>query len=112
MKMKKSSAIAILLGFGIAFGCPVASFAQDKDAAKVPGPLPRKDAAKTGAATKAPPPGMDVRTAVTMTMRLRYGRDFFSGSIALSSTCTMEASRASSILAIPNCLARSSNTVS
>ena len=65
MKMKKSSAIAILLGFGIAFGCPVVSFAQDKDAPIVPGPLPRKDAAKKGAAPKAPPPGMEVRPAPT-----------------------------------------------
>lgn len=65
MKMKNSSAIAFLLALGFALGSATASFAQGKDAAKAPGPLPRKDAAKTGAAPKAPPPGMEVRPAPT-----------------------------------------------
>jgi hypothetical protein len=65
MKVNNSSAIAILLALGFALGSATASYAQGTDAAKAPGPLPRKDAAKKGAAPKAPPPGMEVRPAPT-----------------------------------------------
>src|SRR5712692_11265656 len=46
------------------------------------------------------------------TINRRLGEDFLSGGIALSTSCTTEPWRASSIFAISNCLARSSKMVS
>src|SRR6266704_419521 len=46
------------------------------------------------------------------TINRRLGEDFLSGGIALSTSCTTEPWRASSIFAISNCLARSSKIVS